>query len=70
MLVKFTNRNEELRGMPIYLMTEHIISVYEIPTDGGSLATAIYGIRGDTWIVDEGLSDVIGIVSGAIIDAR
>jgi hypothetical protein len=50
--------------MPIYLMTEHIISVYETPTDSGSLVTCIYGIRGDTWNVEEGLYDTIKIING------
>lgn len=64
MLVKFTNNNEQLKGMPIYLMVEHIVSVFEMPTDGGSLVTAIYGIRGDTWYVEEGLSEVVRIIDG------
>ena len=63
-LVKFTNNNEQLKGMPVYLMDEHIVSVFEMPTDGGSLVTAIYGIRGDTWYVEEGLNEVISIVNG------
>lgn len=68
MLVKFTNANEQLKGMPIYLMVEHIVSVYEMPTDGGSLVTCIYGIRGDAWQVEEGLKEVIDIISGDLVD--
>jgi len=64
MLVKFTNNVEQHKGMPIYIMREHIISVFEIPTEGGSLVTAVYGIRGDTWQVEEGLSDVVKIING------
>ena len=70
MLVKLTNSNEQLKGMPIYLMTEHIVSVFEMPTDGGSLVTSIYGIRGDTWYVEEGLNEVVDIVNGKLIDVR
>ena len=69
-LVKFTNSNEQLKGMPIYLMDEHIVSVFEMPTDGGSLVTAIYGIRGDTWYVEEGLSEVVRIINGKYFDVR
>ena len=69
-LVKFTNSNEQLKGMPIYLMDEHIVSVFEMPTDGGSLVTAIYGIRGDTWYVEEGLKEVIDIINGKYFDVR
>lgn len=70
MLVKLTNSNEQLKGMPLYLMTEHILSIFEMPTDGGSLVTAIYGIRGDTWYVEEGLNEVVDIVNGRLIDVR
>ena len=69
-LVKFTNSNEQLKGMPIYLMDEHIVSVFEMPTDGGSLVTAIYGISGDTWYVEEGLSEVVRIINGKYFDVR
>ena len=62
--VRFTNNNEQLKGMPVYLMDEHIVSVFEMPTDGGSLVTAIYGIRGDTWYVEEGLNEVVNMING------
>ena len=64
MLIKLTNNNENLKGMPIYLMTEHIVSVFEVPTEGGSLQTAVYGIRGDTWYVEEGLAQAVKIING------
>jgi hypothetical protein len=70
MLVKLTNSNEQLKGMPLYLMTEHILSIFETPTEGGSLVTSIYGIRGDTWFVEQGLKEVIDIVNGKLIDVR
>lgn len=69
-LVKFTNNNEQLKGMPVYLMDEHIVSVFEMPTDGGSLVTAIYGIRGDTWYVEEGLNEVVNVINGKYFDVR
>jgi hypothetical protein len=49
-------------------MTEHIVSVFELPTDAGSLVTCVYGIRGDTWQVEQGLKEVIDIINGDIID--
>ena len=63
MLVKFTNNVEQHKGMPLYIMREHIISVFESATDGGSLVTCIYGIRGDTWQVEEGLLEVVKIIN-------
>lgn len=64
MLIKLTNSNVELQGMPIYLMSEHIVSVFEVPTEGGSLQTAVYGLRGDTWYVEEGLNEAVNIING------
>ena len=64
MLVKFTNNNELFKGMPLYLMTEQIVSVFETPTDGGSLSTCIYGSTKDTWYVVEGLNEVVKIING------
>ena len=49
-------------------MTDHILSVFETPTEGGSLVTSVYGIRGDTWFVEEGLKEVVDIINGDIID--
>ena len=63
-LLKLTNMNEQLKGMPLYINTEHIMSVFELPTDGGSLVTAIYGTRGATWFVEEGLKEVVDKCNG------
>jgi len=63
MLIKLTNSNEHLKGMPIYITAEHILSVFETPTDGGSLVTSVYGIRGDTWFVEESLSQVVKLIN-------
>jgi hypothetical protein len=49
-------------------MTDHILSVFETPTEGGSLVTSVYGIRGDTWFVEEGLKEVINIINGKYFD--
>jgi len=64
MLVKFTNTIGTLKDMPIYLNTDQIISVYEIPVDEGSLMTAIFCNPGKEWYVEEGLSEVVKIING------
>lgn len=64
MLVKFTNSVEQLKGMPLYINPDHIISVYEAPTDGGSLVTTIYGIRGENWFIEEGLLEAVTRING------
>ena len=59
MLIKFTNANDALKGMPLYIETANIMSVFEQPTDSGSLVTCIYGLSRDTWFVEEGLKEVV-----------
>jgi uncharacterized protein YlzI (FlbEa/FlbD family) len=66
MLVKFTNSFNELQGMPLYINPDHVASVYEKPTNGGSLATCIYGSKGEIWLVEESLSETIKIINGVI----
>lgn len=64
MLVKFTNSVGNLRGMPIYLNSDQVISVFEIPQDGGSLITVIFCNPGREWYVEEGLSEAVKIING------
>lgn len=63
-LIKLTNYADQYKGMPIYLNDEQIMSVYEVATDNGSLVTCIYGTTGDTWNVEESLSEAISIING------
>ena len=64
-MLKFTNSNERYKGNPVYINSECIISVFEEPTNGGSLATVIFGGFGSPqrWNVEEGLSEVIKIIN-------
>jgi hypothetical protein len=64
MLVKFTNASDQFKGMPLYILIENIMTVFEAPTDEGSLVTCIYGISKDTWQVEEGLNEAITIING------
>ena len=58
MFVKLTNAAEGRKGDPILINVNHILSVYENPTDGGSLQTVIYGFNSLSWTVEEGFSVV------------
>ena len=64
-MLKFTNYNERYKGNPVYINSDCIISVFEEPTDGGSLSTVIFGGFGppQRWVVEEGLSEVIKIIN-------
>jgi hypothetical protein len=63
MLIKFTNVGK-LAGNPIYINSDHIISVYEMPNDEGSLRTIIWGGNDNgSWEVEEGLSEVVKCVN-------
>jgi hypothetical protein len=58
MFIKLTNASEGRKGDPILINVNHILSVYENPTDGGSLQTVIYGFNNLSWTVEEGFSVV------------
>ena len=63
-MVKFTNLNRDRLDMPIYINKDHIISVFEEPSDGGSLTTVIYGgPKGERWYVEESLGEVIKMIN-------
>ena len=66
-MLKFTNNNGKYKGNPLYINSDSIVSIFEEPTDGGSLATVIYGGFGSPqrWYVEEGLSEVIKIINEA-----
>lgn len=64
MLIKLTNAAEGRQDDPIYINTDHIVAVYEDKTEGGSLATKIYGgPTGLVWEVQESLSEVVKTVN-------
>jgi hypothetical protein len=64
MLLKFTNAVAGLTGNPLYINSDSICSVYEKPTDGGSLRTIVWGgPNGTTWEVEESLSEAVKIVN-------
>ena len=58
MFIKLTNAAEGRKGDPILINVNHILSVYENPTNGGSLQTVVYGFNGLSWTVEEGFSTV------------
>lgn len=64
-MLKFTNNNERYKGNPVYINSECIVSVFEEPTNGGSLATVIFGGFGrcERWYVEEGLNEVVKIIN-------
>ena len=64
MLVKLTNNFEGFRGLPLWINTDHVTSVFEIPTDSGSLITAVFCSPSREWHVEEGLSEVIKLING------
>jgi hypothetical protein len=68
MLVKFTNLNQNLLDMPVYINAHNVLSVYESKRNGpdGSLTTTIYGINSQEWHVEESLSEVVSKLNGAM----
>lgn len=64
-MLKFTNNSGRYKGNPVYINSECIVSVFEEPIDGGSLATVIFGGFGSPqrWYVEEGLNEVVKIIN-------
>jgi len=64
MMLKFTNRNINRLGEPVWINSEWIVSVYENHTEGGSLTTVIFGgPHNAEWFVEESLNEVIKIIN-------
>ena len=66
MLVKFINRIEGRLGDPIYINVNKILSVYEEPTQRGSLSTVVYGESDKFWFIEEGLSEAVKKINQAL----
>lgn len=67
MMIKLTNTGQ-LADMPIYINADHITSVFEIPTDDGSLTTQVFSAYGKeplVWTVQESLGQVIKLIERA-----
>ena len=66
MMLKFTNASGEYSGNPLYINSEWIVSIYEQPTDGGSLMTVVYGGPSSiVWTIEESLTEAVNIFNGA-----
>jgi len=59
MLIKLTNGVSMLKGNPLYINKDWIVSVYEAPSEEGMIKTIVYGgPQGTTWEVEESPSEV------------
>jgi hypothetical protein len=66
MIVKFTNTAPGLEGNPLYINSDHIVSVFETPTDSGSLKTVVWGGPSVTgWTIEESLSEAVKLINAA-----
>ena len=66
-MIRLTNTGQ-LADMPIYINTAHITSVFEIPTEEGSLTTQVFSAYGKeplVWTVQESLGEVIKLIRAA-----
>lgn len=59
MFIKLTNGVSGLRGNPLYINKDWIVSIYEAPSQEGMIKTIVYGgPQGTTWEVEESPSEV------------
>ena len=67
MLIKFTNAADNLKGNPLFINVDAIVSVFELPNDGGSLKTIVWGgPTGVGWEVEESLGEVIKKINDVV----
>jgi len=67
-MIKLMNLSDGHQGNPIYLNPDHIVAVYPLVRDGGSIRTVVYGgPEATTWIVEEGVEEVIKKIKEAKI---
>lgn len=63
-MIKFTNLSPDRLDMPIYINKDHIVSIFEEASNGGSLTTIIYGgPNGERWHVEESLNEVVKLIN-------
>lgn len=67
MMVKFTNAFGLYAGMPLWINTDWIISVFEHrENESASVKTIVYGSHdGERWEIEESLNQAIKIINEA-----
>jgi hypothetical protein len=62
--IKLTNTVGQHAGNPIYINSDWIVSIYEIPREeGGSLVTVVWGgPKGEAWNVEESPREIIKLI--------
>jgi len=68
--VKLTNNHPNFKDMPIYINTDHILSVYEVSQPGGSLSCAVFGTHGREWFPEQSLNEVMKLIKDAENEQR
>lgn len=63
--IKLTNTADQHKGDPIYINPDFIAAIYDFAREeGGSRMTILYGgPTGNTWYVEEGLTEVIKLIN-------
>ena len=66
MLIRLTNTNDAHRGEPLWINTDHIVSMYlHAEEAGGSLTTFLYTAHGKkhvTWRIEESPEQVAAMM--------
>lgn len=59
MLIKLTNASEQFAGQQLLINTDHIISVFEIKSEGtDELLTHVYAVTKESWLVKEDIETI------------
>lgn len=63
-LIKLTNTREDLKGLSLYFNPDHIICVYDIPSESGEKTFLYGGNPAQTWEIEETSKQVYNMISG------
>ena len=66
MFIRVKNAKENMRGEPLLININSIISIFEDHVEGGSLFTVIYSSKELSWIVEEGIEEVYKKIEEAL----
>ena len=70
MFIRLKNAKENMRGNPLLININSIVSIFEDHVEGGSLFTVIYSNKEMSWIVEEGIEEVYKKIEEALLLMR
>lgn len=70
MFIRLKNAKENMRGEPLLININSVVSIFEDHVEGGSLFTVIYSNKELSWIVEESFTEVQKLIEEALSSTR